>query len=459
MSAIVYIKCIKGELADKAWKFEVPNRVIVGRDKKGANLVIPQTENTSTISRYQCQFEISPPHILVRDCGSKNGTYVDGKVIGKRDKGVDVKDARKREYPYKELKNGSIIGIGTDGKKVQFQVAITDDGNDDIYNKLDKAMERKVKPADDKAKAKEVLKHDPEAKGEFRNLRVIKELGHGGYGRVLLGEDMDTHKTLAIKQMIPEAATKPQKVKWFLREASFATQLHHPNIVETYAVRQSEDNFNIIMECCDCSVEDLSDVNGGKLGLGLATKIILQLLDGLDYAHNTDIYLYGTDNEIHKVKGLIHRDIKPANLLLNIDEKNQKMYVKLSDFGFAKAFEMAGQTGATLSGQIAGTFGFMSKKQLYSYRYAKPDVDVWAAAATYYTLLTGELVRDFSQDKPGQEIIMEKNSLIPIRQADPTIPAKLAQVIDSVLAEEENCEYPDTTTARQLSNKIIAALR
>ena len=68
---------------------------------------------------------------------------------------------------------------------------------------------------------------------------------------------------------------------------------------------------------------------GGKLPVQEAVEIILQVLDGLHYAHTE--------------KGLVHRDIKPANIFLTVYKG--KIVAKLGDYGLAKAFNMAGLSG------------------------------------------------------------------------------------------------------------------
>ena len=102
------------------------------------------------------------------------------------------------------------------------------------------------------------------------------------------------------------------------------------------------------------------------------------------------------DDKEHQVTGLVHRDITPRNIFISISEDIPS--AKISDFGLAKAFELAGLSGNTRTGNFSGTLGFICKQQLINYKYARPEVDVWAAAAVLYYMLTGMPPRDFSGD-------------------------------------------------------------
>ena len=126
----------------------------------------------------------------------------------------------------------------------------------------------------------------------------------------------------------------------------------------------------------------------------------------------------------------------------------------VADFGMAKAFETAGLTDMSAPGAVKGTVPFMPRQQALDCRFAKPEIDVWAAAASYYHMLTGQFPKNF---KPGgniwQAIVTE--AAVPIRKRDAAIPEKLAQVIDRALIErpEIGCK-----SAAVLRRDLIAAL-
>jgi serine/threonine protein kinase len=77
----------------------------------------------------------------------------------------------------------------------------------------------------------------------------------------------------------------------------------------------------------------------------------------------------------------------------------------------------------------------MAREQLIDFRFVKPVSDVWSAAATLYFLLTAHVPRDFGPGEDEMEVIL-RGGVVPVRQRDPAIPARLAEVIDRALADD-----------------------
>src|SRR6516164_613168 len=70
--------------------------------------------------------------------------------------------------------------------------------------------------------------------------RVVRWLGSGGMGEVLLAEDTQLERLVAIKLMSAELATDPDQRKRFRTEAKAASSLNHPNICVIYEVGETE---------------------------------------------------------------------------------------------------------------------------------------------------------------------------------------------------------------------------
>ncbi|MEA2494834.1 MAG: eukaryotic-like serine/threonine-protein kinase [Thermoleophilaceae bacterium] len=142
------------------------------------------------------------------------------------------------------------------------------------------------------------------------------------------------------------------------------------------------------------SVATLVAERGGRLAIEEAVSIVLQALDGLAYAHTAEIPAVRlADGTIGPSRGLVHRDIKPSNILLA--GSGSARAAKLADFGLAKAFDRAGLSSLTSTGARGGTVEFMARTQIVNYRMARPEVDVWAIAASLYWMLTLAVPRDF----------------------------------------------------------------
>ena len=286
----------------------------------------------------------------------------------------------------------------------------------------------------------------------------VQRLGRGGMGEVWKVREKKTGKYFALKTMLPQMAVNEQAKTLFLREAKVSEQLDHKNVVRTYKSGCANGVFYILMDLCEGgSVDGLMAKHGGKLCLEQATLITLQVLDGLEYVHNVKLDvdikkgLFNSTKEV-EAHGLVHRDFKPGNIFLA--DNTDYPVAKVADFGMAKAFETAGMSKVTKDGSAMGTPQFMPRQQAVNFRYSEPDVDVWAAAASYYNMLTGQFPRDFAPGKNPCMVLMT-GGIVPIRQRDQSIPPKLAAVIDRALQEVPEIGYKSAATLRR---DIIAAL-
>ena len=288
---------------------------------------------------------------------------------------------------------------------------------------------------------------------DIKGFRKISELGRGGMGAVFKVEKEATGEIFALKVMLSSKnATADARAK-FLREASIATQLKHPHILDHYSYGGSGDAFYILQEICEGgSVDKLADSRGGKLPFDLATEITLQILDALIYAHEAKVEADLADGSVAEFNGIVHRDIKPGNFFLM--DKSAHPIAKLADFGMSKAFEAAGLTDFTRTGDAGGTPAFMPRQQIINYKYAKPDVDVWAVAASYYFMLTGSLPKDFHS---GKDIWSQalKFPAVPIRKRDRGIGKGIAEAIDHALLEKPAIGF---STAFEFKKAIEGAI-
>jgi len=107
MSGKVILHVKNGIGPDRELVFQNRALCTVGRSKD-CFLKIPQLE----ISRRHCLLDIDPPHIRIRDLGSRNGTFLNGDRIGRRDEGQSPTEALALDMPAHDLKEGDEVGIG-----------------------------------------------------------------------------------------------------------------------------------------------------------------------------------------------------------------------------------------------------------------------------------------------------------------------------------------------------------
>jgi hypothetical protein len=273
--------------------------------------------------------------------------------------------------------------------------------------------------------------------GILKGCEFVRKLGDGGMGAVALVQrllDGGTSELLALKIMQPHAAANPRNVERFEREIELNRTLIHPHIVPLKHWGRWRDVYFFTSQfCLGGDLARFTQRHGGKLTVEQALPIIYQVLDALEYAH---------------CAGVVHRDVKPGNICLTGPDVGHD--AMLADFGLAKAFATAGLSGITGPEVVGGCLQFMPQQLLDDFRMATPEVDVWSAAATLYYLLTGQPPRDFSGEPPERWLwVVSTKAPVPIRQREPSVPPRLAEVIDQALDDREALHFRSAAALRQ----------
>ncbi|MFM7363700.1 MAG: protein kinase domain-containing protein [Cuspidothrix sp.] len=452
MIPTVTLTVTTGKLAGKKYIFDSRSTCIIGRSED-CNLQIAD-DIDMTISRYHCLLDINPPQIRIRDFGSLNGTYVNGKKIGQRQRDQDPKEAQKIAYPEYDLINGDRVTIGDIIFNITIQGQIVNQPEPENKPNFLQIIQNLFNLANQNNQNNQ----SPDYKNlqSIANYQIIRSLGEGGCGEVFLVKHLHTQRLLALKLMLPQVAAQAAGVKMFLRETENTKCLQHPHVIQLLDYGFAENAFFFTMEYCEYGdVLKLMEKYGGFLPVNIAIPIILQVLDGLNYAHNVDIpHVLLADGTQGTGKGLVHRDLKPSNIFLA--DNGGKMIAKIGDYGLAKAFDLAGLSGQTLTGTKAGTPAFMCRQQFLDFKRSLPEVDVWAAAASLYCMLTGDIPRNFTGD-PFSCVL--KNDVVPIQKRDNNvgnIPQKLADVIDLALRETPGLHFK---TAADFKQALLNAIR
>jgi serine/threonine-protein kinase len=258
---------------------------------------------------------------------------------------------------------------------------------------------------------------------ELRSLgeyRILRRLGEGGMGAVYLGYHEGRKRHVAIKVLPDPLAAIQSHVDRFYREGKSLTLLDHPNIVQGIAVARDEatGKHYLVLEYVDGpSAHALLD-RFGRLSVGDAVHVILDIARALEHAHSRNI---------------IHRDIKPDNILLT-----QSGLAKLSDLGLAKRIDdVSHLTGAR---QGFGTPYYMPYEQALSAKQADGRSDIFALGATLYHLVTGEV--PFPGSNPLE--IAEKKDLgnfAPASELNPEVPEVLDQILNKMMARAPEDRY------------------
>ena len=204
---------------------------------------------------------------------------------------------------------------------------------------------------------------DPEALPA--RYRVVGLLGRGAMGEVLVAEDTELGRPVAVKRS--RNPFHPTDRERFLREARALASVTHPGVVRVLDFGEHRDHLYLVMERLEG--HDLEQFPEDQDPL----PPMLQVAAALEALH---------------AAGIVHRDLKPANAFLTTEGR-----AVLLDFGLILDLE---RTRLTASGVVVGSPAFMAPEVLVRGEY-HPASDWYGWGATLYWLLERRLLRNFDQ--------------------------------------------------------------
>lgn len=307
----------------------------------------------------------------------------------------------------------------------------------------------------------------------------IIPLGRGGMGDVTLAVlqgPSGFNKLQVIKRLRTEISDNSEFLEMFLHEARLAARLSHPNVVQTNEVGREGDFFFIAMEYLEGQTlhaifrksrrgselhmtGPLSDptplsgalnatpppasVRGGanerQLPINVGLRIIVDVLEGLHYAHEL------VDDSGQPMR-LVHRDVSPGNVFVSYDGT-----VRLLDFGIAKAADSQLQTR---TGILKGKVPYMAPEQFRS-RNVDRRCDLYAVGAILWELAAGVRLWHGLSDLEIVTHLSTGGAASP-RTVNPDVHPKLEAICLKALALNADDRY---STAAELQADVEALLR
>lgn len=259
---------------------------------------------------------------------------------------------------------------------------------------------------------------------------IVKALGEGGMGSVLLAKDTRlSDKLVVIKVLNPESTTDPDKLQEDMRnfehEVDTLARLNHPLIPDVTDRFEEDKRYYMVMEYVEGeNLEDWLERSHKPMGEQDALRYTLEVLDILEYLSQ-------------QKPAIVHRDIKPANIIIGKGDK----HAHLVDFGIARANVMiAGQRRKTTA---LGTPGYAPPEQYQG--FADPRSDLYALAATLHHLVTN---RDPGEYAPFQ--------FPAARTLNPRVSPQLEQILTRALKPNANERYQTPEEMRQDVESLLA---
>src|SRR6516225_3585383 len=252
------------------------------------------------------------------------------------------------------------------------------------------------------------------------------ELGRGAMGVTYRATDTSLQRKVALKIIKTEIAKRSADARErFVREARAAAALRHEHIATVYqfGMRLETGQYFYAMELIEGETLEDRVRRAGPLDARTTIGIAEQATSALAAA------------EKH---GLVHRDLKPANLMLvspgGETSNNQKLLVKIIDFGLAKAIHTATDPKSLTNDRFVGTPAFASPEQ---FEHSALDVrsDIYSLGETLWFALTGKT--PFSGRTMEEIHRAQKSNVLHIEQLKAAhVPSRLRSLLESMLAFE-----------------------
>lgn len=438
----VKLRVVAGPQTGRIFTFDQHDTFMIGRSED-SHFCLPHDR---FFSRHHCILEIAPPQAFLRDLGSTNGTFVNG---------IRVETAH--------LKNGDRI----QGGETVLEVDVSADQKTEAFSSVAQSFTSNTEPSfvtvqclncgvPSQAEAsrpdaklsyvcdncREILRKNPQP---IPNYQMIRILGQGGMGSVMLARSNKDGRPVAIKTLLPEVAVSEQSLKRFMREIEVASKLQHPHIVSYLEHGTHNGIVYLVTEYVGgMDASKLARHRGGKMNYQEVVEIIEQILAALDFAHNL---------------GFVHRDIKEQNILVDGNFPN---YVsKLTDFGLAKSFKQTGMSGVTMVGDVAGTIAYMPPEQVRDFKEVKPPADIYAIGMTAYSLITGAHALDISPRAGISETVKAifEKPIVPIAKRVPEVPIRVSAVIETAIAKQVELRWRTAGEMREALLRAMAEFR
>jgi hypothetical protein len=458
----------------QVWEFTGPRAVVMGRGGVSA-VKLPDSGDYLAVSRHHAVIELSRSRAALRDLCSLNGTFINGHLVSRREEdrgpgfavtgfGVQIKD-------------GDIVTLAG---LFNFRVGLVDESSYDLPQNISPVEINPNCPACGRphnpvplSKCADVLCADcrpnPLASLKLfkagltrrarnleplKGLRITRTLGRGSTSVVFLAERKDTKVQMALKVMSPAVSDNEWARRSFLREVAIGRALKHVNVTKLYDFGYYGGAYFYLMEYCSGgSSEEKRQAAGGQMTPEAAMGIILPILDGLHYLHNVKLAAAKVEEHVSpESRGLVHRDLKPANIFLG---GPGGLIPKIADIGVGKLYNNSLTYGFTRTGSVAGSPATMPRQQVINFKKAGPEVDIWAAAASLYKLLTGDYPRDFPENEDPWRVVLN-TAAVPILKRRPNLPPNLARALDEALEDNPVIRHQ---TAQSLKEALLEAVR
>jgi serine/threonine protein kinase len=253
--------------------------------------------------------------------------------------------------------------------------------------------------------------------------RLDALLGEGGMGEVWAATHTVTRRAVALKFLKDGLRNKVGLRQRFMREASTASALKHPNVVEILDVFDLEDRTPVlVMELLHGETLGMKLGRDARLSVEETAALLLPVCSAVGTGH---------------ALGIVHRDIKPDNIFLARTADETK--VKVLDFGIAKLtaehyLEGGRSALITDTGSMLGTPCYMAPEQATG-EGADHRSDIWSIGVILYECLSG--TRPIEGENLAQVVSrLVSAGIIPLERLAPELPHDVSALVMQMLSRD-----------------------
>jgi eukaryotic-like serine/threonine-protein kinase len=273
------------------------------------------------------------------------------------------------------------------------------------------------------------------------SIRLVRELGAGGMGSVWIADHTSLQTQVVVKFMHAALVADKESLARFSREAAAGANVKSPHVVQVYDHGITPDGTPfIVMELLEgCDLDGHLEKNG-LVGLAELEKIVTQVCKALSRAHE---------------RGIVHRDIKPQNIFLT-NLGGDDVFVKVLDFGIAKASDLQNTLGTTTkTGAAMGTPYYMSPEQIIGSKTIDHRTDLWALGVVAFECLAGK--KPFDGETLGGLALTICNGPMPVPSTHhPALPAELDRWFLRACARELTERFSSATEMADALRAVVA---
>jgi serine/threonine-protein kinase len=243
----------------------------------------------------------------------------------------------------------------------------------------------------------------PPIASAWGDFKLLARVGFGGFGEVYRAWDPHLQREVALKLLLPGAASGQAEYESMLAEARALALVRHPNVVPVYGIDRHDGRVGFWTDFVrGKTLAELLRVQG-RFGFHEAALIGLDVTRALSAVHRA---------------GILHRDIKAENVM-----REEGGRILLMDFGLS-ALEH-GQTN------MAGTPNYMAP-EIFKGGQATVATDIYAAGVLLYYLVAGDYPVRLS-GLSAMESLARLAKRRPLMDLRPDVPEALMRTIGTAM--------------------------